>query len=180
VDCATWRVHLAPGDVRPVLSSGHVATQPNRGRRPANHWRADSTLGQLAGAGNRLTGVWAKVVRELAVREAVVTREQLVAELQPRGISRSTVYCKLELLERRGLLARMHLDTVHGYIVCDDGHDHHHHHQTTVRPSAANWLRIASRAPRAIASRCISRALPTATRCPSTIARAPWPAVLLG
>ena len=37
----------------------------------------------------------------------------------------STVYRTLEVLERRGLLTRMHLDSYHGYTVCDDGHHHH-------------------------------------------------------
>jgi Fur family ferric uptake transcriptional regulator len=82
-------------------------------------------LRQLASAGNRLTGSRATVVRQVAAREGTVTAEQLVAELQPRGIGRATVYRTLELLERRGLLARMHLDGYHGYTVCDAGHHHH-------------------------------------------------------
>src|SRR6266567_2219057 len=37
----------------------------------------------------------------------------------------AAVYRTLEVLERRGLLTRMHLDSYHGYTVCDDGHHHH-------------------------------------------------------
>jgi Fe2+ or Zn2+ uptake regulation protein len=82
-------------------------------------------LRQLAAAGHRLTGPRATVVQTIAGQQGAVTAEQLVAEMQPQGISRATVYRTLELLERRGLLARMHLDTFHGYAVCDDGHHHH-------------------------------------------------------
>jgi Fur family ferric uptake transcriptional regulator len=82
-------------------------------------------LRQLGTAGHRLTGPRAAVVRAIAAQEGTVTAEQLVAELQPRGISRATVYRTLDVLERRGLLARMHLDNYHGYTVCDDGHHHH-------------------------------------------------------
>jgi Fur family ferric uptake transcriptional regulator len=31
----------------------------------------------------------------------------------------------LELLERLGMLTRMHLRGCHGYTVCDEGHHHH-------------------------------------------------------
>src|SRR5919199_3394013 len=87
--------------------------------------RADWMLRQLAAAGYRLTGSRASVVRTIADQPGALTAEQLVAALKPHGISRATVYRTLELLERRGLLTRMHLDTFHGYAVCDDGHHHH-------------------------------------------------------
>ena len=92
---------------------------------PANLSRADWMLRQLAAAGHRMTEPRAAVVRAIAGRDGAVTAAQLVAALQPRDISRATVYRTLELLERRGLLARMHLDSYHGYTVCDDGHHHH-------------------------------------------------------
>jgi Fur family ferric uptake transcriptional regulator len=82
-------------------------------------------LRQLAADGRRLTGPRATVVRAVAAQEGAVTAEQLVADLKPQRISRATVYRTLELLERRGLLARMHLDNYHGYTVCDVGHHHH-------------------------------------------------------
>ena len=82
-------------------------------------------LRQLAAAGNRLTGPRALVVRAIAEQEGALTAEHLVAHLATQGVSRATVYRTLELLERRGLLARMHLDSYHGYAVCDDGHHHH-------------------------------------------------------
>jgi Fur family ferric uptake transcriptional regulator len=82
-------------------------------------------LRQLAGVGDRLTGQRATIVRTIADQPGAVTAEQLVAQLRPRGISRATVYRTLDLLERRGLLARMHLDAFHGYTLCDDGHHHH-------------------------------------------------------
>jgi Fur family ferric uptake transcriptional regulator len=92
---------------------------------PANRSRADWMLRQLALAGHRMTGPRAAVVQTIADQQAVVTAEQLVAELQPRGISRATVYRTLDVLEKLGLLARMHLDNYHGYTVCNDGHHHH-------------------------------------------------------
>jgi Fur family ferric uptake transcriptional regulator len=82
-------------------------------------------LRQLAAAGYRLTGPRALVVRAIAEREGTVTAEQLVVDLGAQGVSRATVYRTLELLESRGLLARMHLDSYHGYAVCDDSHHHH-------------------------------------------------------
>ena len=82
-------------------------------------------LRQLAAAGNRLTGPRALVVRAIAEQEGALTAEHLVAHLATQGVSRATVYRTLELLERRGLLARMHLDSYHGYAVCVDGHHLH-------------------------------------------------------
>ena len=82
-------------------------------------------LRQLAAAGHRLTGPRAAVVRAVAVQPGAVTAEQLVVELGPQGVSRATVYRTLDLLEQRGLLARMHLDSYHGYTVCDESHHHH-------------------------------------------------------
>ena len=67
----------------------------------------------------------AALVRAIANHSGAVTAEQLVSELQPQGISRATVYRTLDVLERLGLLTRMHLDSYHGYAVCDDGHHHH-------------------------------------------------------
>src|SRR5260370_11250916 len=101
------------------------ARRPGRAPAVANPSRADWMLRQLAAAGHRMTGPRAAVVRAIAGHEGAVTAEQLVAELQPRDISRATVYRALEVLERRGLLTRMHLDSYHGYTVCDDGHHHH-------------------------------------------------------
>jgi Fur family ferric uptake transcriptional regulator len=94
---------------------------------PANRSRADWMLRQLAAAGHRLTHPRACVVRAIAAQDGAVTAEQLVADLAPAGVSRATVYRTLELLERHGLLARMHLDNfhAHGYTVCDESHHHH-------------------------------------------------------
>jgi len=96
-----------------------------RSPAPANPSRAERMLRQLADSGHRLTGPRAVVVRAIAEQEGAVTAERLVADLGAQGVSRATVYRTLELLERRGLLARMHLDSYHGYAVCDDSHHHH-------------------------------------------------------
>jgi Fur family ferric uptake transcriptional regulator len=41
------------------------------------------------------------------------------------GIGRATVYRALELLERLGVLTRVHLGACHAFTVCDEGHHHH-------------------------------------------------------
>jgi len=55
------------------------------------------------------------------------TPEEVLAEVRTHStaVNASTVYRTLEVLERRRLLTRMHLDGYHGYTVCDDGHHHH-------------------------------------------------------
>ncbi len=96
-----------------------------RSPAPANPSRAERMLRQLTDSGHRLTGPRALVVRAVAEQEGAVTAEQLVPALATQGVSRATVYRTLELLQRQGLLARMHLDSYHGYAVCDDSHHHH-------------------------------------------------------
>jgi len=65
------------------------------------------------------------IAQALARRYGAFTAEELVDELQPRGVGRATVYRALELLERLGMLTRMHLDDRHAYTVCDAGYHHH-------------------------------------------------------
>jgi Fur family transcriptional regulator, ferric uptake regulator len=108
-----------------VLSCCDVASRSTPAPPATNLSRADWMLRQLGAVGYRLTGPRAAVVRAVAVQSGAVTAEQLVAELGPQGVSRATVYRTLDLLEQRGLLARMHLDSYHGYTVCDDSHHHH-------------------------------------------------------
>jgi Fur family ferric uptake transcriptional regulator len=82
-------------------------------------------LRRLADKGLRMTGQRAAVVRTIAEKPGAFTAEALVDELRPRGIGRATVYRALDLLERLGMLTRMHLRGCHGYTVCDEGHHHH-------------------------------------------------------
>ena len=91
----------------------------------ANLSRSDSILRRLAADGWRLTDQREVVVREIADRAGAFTAEALVDELRPRGIGRATVYRALDLLERQGMITKMHLDGCHGYTVCEDGHHHH-------------------------------------------------------
>lgn len=72
-----------------------------------------------------LTGPRALVVQAVAEQDGAVTAERLVADLASQRVSRATIYRTLELLERRRLLTRMHLDSYHGYTVCEDSHHHH-------------------------------------------------------
>src|SRR5256885_16878511 len=102
-----------------------MRTPPGLATAVANPSRADRMLRQLAAAGHRMTGPRAAVVRAIAGHAGAVTAEQLVAQLQPRDISRATIYRTLEVLERRGPPTPMHLHSYHGYTVCR----HAHHHQ---------------------------------------------------
>jgi Fur family ferric uptake transcriptional regulator len=82
-------------------------------------------LRRLDAEGLRMTGQREMVVRAIADKPGSIAPEALVDELRPHGIGRATVYRALELLERLGMLTRMHLDSCHGYTVCDEGHHHH-------------------------------------------------------
>jgi Fur family ferric uptake transcriptional regulator len=93
--------------------------------RGANLSRTDWMLRRLEDEGLRMTGQRELVVRTIGDKAGSFTPEALVDELRPRGIGRATVYRALELLERLGMLTRVHLDTCHGYTVCDEGHHHH-------------------------------------------------------
>ncbi len=82
-------------------------------------------LQRLNDAEVRMTGQRELVVGAIAAKSGAFTSEALVDELRPRGIGRATVYRTIELLDRLGMLTRMHVDDCHGYTVCDDGHHHH-------------------------------------------------------
>ncbi len=108
-----------------MLSYSDVTIDTTARAARANLSRADWMLRHLAASRHRVTGPRAIVVRAIAAQESAVTAEQLVEQLRSLGVGRATVYRTLELLEREGLLTRMHLDDYHGYTVCDDGHHHH-------------------------------------------------------
>ena len=82
-------------------------------------------LRRLDEEGVRLTGRRELVVNAIADRPGSFTPEALVDELRPQGIGRATVYRALEVLERLGVLNRVHLGTCHAFTVCDEGHHHH-------------------------------------------------------
>ena len=94
-------------------------------RRTTIESRADSMLRRLSDEGLRLTGQRETVVRAIAGKAGAFNPEGLVDELRPGGIGRATVYRALELLEKRGMLSRIHIDGCHGYTVCEEGHHHH-------------------------------------------------------
>src|SRR6202048_2086990 len=93
--------------------------------RGANLSRAQWMLRRLDEEGLRLTGRRELVVQAIADKPASFTPEALVDELRPHGIGRATVYRALELLERLGILTRVHLGACHAFTVCDEGHHHH-------------------------------------------------------
>ena len=72
-----------------------------------------------------MTGPREQIVQAIAEKPGSFAPEALVEELKAKGIGRATVYRALELLERLGMLSRMHLGAWHGYTVCDDSHHHH-------------------------------------------------------
>src|SRR5579864_5527008 len=98
----------------------------NRGApRSANLSRAEWLLRRLEAGGERMTGPREIVVRALVAQPGVINPEALSYELHPEGVGRATVYRTLDLLERYGMLARVHVDGCHGYTLCDEGHHHH-------------------------------------------------------
>src|SRR6266542_7124214 len=94
-----------------------VAVAPRRG---GNLSRAEWMLRRLDEEGVRLTGRRELVVSAIADKPGSFTPEALVDELRPHGIGRATVYRALELLERLGILTRVHLGTCHAFTVCED------------------------------------------------------------
>jgi Fur family ferric uptake transcriptional regulator len=104
-----------------------AVTKPrlSRARLAANRARADWMLQRLEEADQRMTGQREVVVGAIAAKPGAFTAEALVDELRPRGVGRATVYRTIELLDRLGMLTRMHLGDCHGYTVCDEGHHHH-------------------------------------------------------
>jgi Fur family transcriptional regulator, ferric uptake regulator len=93
--------------------------------RAANLSRAEWMLRRLDEEGIRLTGRRDLVVRAIASKAGSFTPEALVDELRSNGIGRATVYRALEVLERLGVLTRVHLGSCHAFTVCDAGHHHH-------------------------------------------------------
>ena len=94
------------------------------GARVGNLSRADWMLRRLEDEGLRLTGRRDLVVRTIADKRGSFTPEALVEELKPQGIGRATVYRALDVLERIGVLTRVHLGS-HAFTVCDESHHHH-------------------------------------------------------
>jgi Fur family ferric uptake transcriptional regulator len=97
----------------------------SRARVAANRARAEWMLQRLADAQMRMTGQREVVVNAIAAKPGAFSAEAMVDELRPRGVGRATVYRTIELLDRLGMLTRMHLGDCHGYTVCDEGHHHH-------------------------------------------------------
>jgi Fur family ferric uptake transcriptional regulator len=93
--------------------------------RGSNFSRADWLLRRLADAGERMTGPREIVVRALVAQPGVINPEALSYDLHPEGVGRATVYRTLDLLERYGMLTRVHVEGCHGYTLCDEGHHHH-------------------------------------------------------
>src|SRR5215471_17209232 len=93
--------------------------------RGLNRSRADWLLRRLADSGERMTGPREIVVRALVAQAGVINPEALSYDLHPDGVGRATVYRTLDLLERHGMLTRVHVEGCHGYTLCDEGHHHH-------------------------------------------------------
>src|SRR6202023_888752 len=94
-------------------------------QRGGNLSRAQWMMRRLDEEGLRLTGRRELVVQAIADKSGSFPPEALVDELRPHGIGRATVYRALELLERLGILTRVHLGACHAFTVCDEGHHHH-------------------------------------------------------
>ncbi|MBV9600036.1 MAG: transcriptional repressor [Chloroflexi bacterium] len=79
-------------------------------------------LRRLSDAGERMTGPRETVIRALVAQPGMINPEGLSYELHREGVGRATAYRTLDLLERPGMLTRVHLDGCHGYTLCDEGH----------------------------------------------------------
>jgi Fur family transcriptional regulator, ferric uptake regulator len=93
--------------------------------RGSNLSRAEWMLRRLADSGERMTEPREIVVRALTAGRGVINPEALSYDLHPQGVGRATVYRTLDLLERHGMLTRVHVDGCRGYTLCDEGHHHH-------------------------------------------------------
>jgi Fur family transcriptional regulator, ferric uptake regulator len=93
--------------------------------RGTNLSRAEWILRRLNESGERMTGPREIVVRALVAQPGIINPEALSYDLHPQGVGRATVYRTLDLLERYGMLTRMHVEGCHGYALCDEGHHHH-------------------------------------------------------
>src|SRR5215472_12074126 len=102
-----------------------MATRSAARASGVNLSRADWLLRRLADAGERMTGPRETVVRAMVAQSGVISPEALSYDLHPEGVGRATVYRTLDLLERHGMLTRVHVDGCHGYTLCDEGHHHH-------------------------------------------------------
>jgi Fur family transcriptional regulator, ferric uptake regulator len=102
-----------------------MSKTPSAARRGGNLSRAEWMLRRLDEEGVRLTGRRELVVNTIAEKTGSFTPEALVDELRPHGIGRATVYRALDVLERLGVLTRVHLGACHAFTVCAEGHHHH-------------------------------------------------------
>src|SRR5262249_42109673 len=93
--------------------------------RGTNLSRADWLLRRLEQEGERMTGPREIVVRALVAQPGGISPGTLSSEVHADGVGRATVYRTIDLLERYGMLERVHLDGCHGYTLCDEGHHHH-------------------------------------------------------
>lgn len=85
-----------------------------------------TVLGRLRRAHSRLTTQRSIAAQLIAAKARAFTTAMLVEELRPLGVSRSTVYRTLKLLDRLEALARVTLDGQPGYVVCDAAGHHYH------------------------------------------------------
>jgi Fur family ferric uptake transcriptional regulator len=86
-------------------------------------------LARLGESGRRRTSARAKVITAALRRDQPFTAQTLVAELQPRGVGRATVFRTLDVLVTMGALSRVHgIDQgarCVQYTACAPTHHHH-------------------------------------------------------
>src|SRR3981081_1510129 len=152
-----------------------MATRTAAGQRGGNLSRAQWMLPRLDEEGLRLTGRRELVVQAIAEKPGSFTPEALVDELRPHGIGRATVYRALELLERLGVLTRVHLGTCHAVTVCDEGHHHHllcSSCNAVVPVDASNIESEIQKLARRLQFRVATQLLELAGRCAKCLAKA--------
>jgi Fe2+ or Zn2+ uptake regulation protein len=112
--------------------------QPSR--QSVDHTEQPATLvSSLREHHQRLTAERTIAARLIAVKTHAFTGAMLVEELRPHGISRSTAYRTLQLLERMQVLTHIMLDGRRGYVVCNAAA--HHYHLTRGASLWCTWTR---------------------------------------
>jgi Fur family transcriptional regulator, ferric uptake regulator len=103
--------------------------QHGAGPNGLDSWRSsalDRLPAQLRARRWRLTEERSIAARVIAAKGRAFTCAMLVDELRPLGVSRSTVYRTLRLLERLQVLGRVTLRGQPGYVACEAPPHHYH------------------------------------------------------
>jgi Fe2+ or Zn2+ uptake regulation protein len=109
-----------------MARASHVQLSSPAGADSLERLTEAALVGRLRARRSRLTFQRSTAARFIVRKAHAFTSAMLVEELRPLGVSRSTVYRTVRLLERLELLARVTIDRKAGYVVCDASEHHYH------------------------------------------------------